>query len=299
MGQSELHLKKWKLLELLNWSVTLLAEADIKEARLTAERLLAHVLGANRIDLYLNFNQPLSVEETERLFVLLKRRLANEPLQYILGETEFMSLRFKVTPSTLIPRPETEVLVENAITQAKRIFAKEKRISCLDIGTGCGNIAISLAHYLKNCSGRGVDIDQEAIKIAGENAVINNVSERVQFLQADVIDKNFAQEMGGQFEMVVSNPPYVSESEYNKLPAEIQKCEPKIALDGGPDGLRFYRAIKDHIARILKTPGLALFEIGYQQAKSVADIFAGTFKGKIQILPDLAGRDRIVVLSQA
>ena len=277
----------------MNRSTTRLTDGGIDDARLNAERLLAHVLGVKRIDLYLDFDRPLTAAEKTQFASFIHRRLEHVPLQYILGETEFMSLRFKVTPDVLIPRPETEVLVENTIAQVKKVFGTDKEISCLDIGTGCGNIAVSLAYYLKNTRVWAVDISEAALAVAKENAGLNGVAVRVHFFQADAMQADFAHKIGRRFDVLVSNPPYISESEYRTLPLEIQNFEPKLALDGGADGLRFYRALGQSTKILLKQKGVALFEIGAYQADQVVKIF----KEKVRIINDIAGKDRVAFIN--
>ena len=288
--------KQWKLLELLNWSAARLCDGGINDARLNAEQLLAHVLSVNRIDLYLDFERPLTAEEIKHFVSLLQRRLEHEPLQYILGYAEFMSLRFRVSPDVLIPRPETEILVENTITRVNKVFGTESEVKCLDIGTGCGNIAISLAYYLKDLRVWAIDISEAALAVAKTNAELNGVANRINFLQLDATKNDFVRQIGHRFDVLVSNPPYISKAEYRTLPPEIQRFEPKIALDGGTDGLRFYRTLRHNITALLKQKSLALIEVGADQAKKVIEIFTNMFK--VRTLQDLAGRERVIIISK-
>ena len=288
--------KIWRLMDVLKQAAIFLKNNKIEDARLNAERLLSHVLGIARMDLYLQFERPLSPDERNAYKILLKRRAAHEPLQYITGETEFMSLSFRVTPDVLIPRPETELLIEKAIEEVNNIFGTEKQIECLDIGTGCGNIAVSLAHYLQRSKIWAVDIHEAALTIARENARQNEVKEAIHFLQIDATQKDFTQKIGKRFDVIVSNLPYISESEFENLVMEIKEFEPKRALDGGKDGLQFYRALSPSINNLMKEPGVALFEIGADQAENIIQIFSENFAGKIQTLQDYAHRDRIIIL---
>jgi release factor glutamine methyltransferase len=283
-------------MDVLKQAAIFLENNKIEDARFNAERLLSHILGIARMDLYLQFERPLSPDERNAYKMLLKRRAAHEPLQYIIGQTEFMSLPFRVTPDVLIPRPETELLVEKAMEEVEHIFGTQKQITCLDIGTGCGNIAVSLAHYLQSTTIWAVDIEEAALTIARENALKNGVNESIHFLQIDAIQKDFCQKIGKRFDVVVSNPPYVSESEFENLPLEIKEFEPKRALDGGKDGLQFYRALSPCLNDLMKEPGVALSEIGANQAEGVIQIFSENFAGKIQTSRDYAHRDRIVIL---
>ena len=288
--------KQWKLLELLNWSAARLCDGGINDARLNAEQLLAHVLSVNRIDLYLDFERPLTAEEIKHFVSLLQRRLEHEPLQYILGYAEFMSLRFRVSPDVLIPRPETEILVENTITRVNKVFGTESEVKCLDIGTGCGNIAISLAYYLKDLRVWAIDISEAALAVAKTNAELNGVANRINFLQLDATKNDFVRQIGHRFDVLVSNPPYISKAEYRTLPPEIQRFEPKIELDGGTDGLRFYRTLRPNITALLKQKSLALIEVGADQAKKVIEIFTNMIKART--LQDLAGRERVIIISK-
>ena len=289
-------MKTWRLMDVLKQAAIFLKNNEIEEARLNAERLLSHVLGIARMDLYLQFERPLSPDERNAYKILLKRRANHEPLQHIIGETEFMSLPFKVTPVVLIPRPETELLVEKAMDEIKNLFGTERKIGCLDIGTGCGNIAVSLAHYMQGTTIWAIDVDKAALTIARENARKNGINESIHFLQIDATQKDFSQKIGKRFDVVVSNPPYVSESEFENLPLEIKEFEPKRALDGGKDGLQFYRALSPCLNDLMKESGVALFEIGANQAENVIQIFSVNFTGKIQIIRDYAQRDRIIIL---
>lgn len=288
--------KTWRLMDVLKQAAIFLENNKIEDARLNAERLLSHVLGIARMDLYLQFERPLSPDERNAYKILLKRRAAYEPLQYIIGETEFMSLPFKITPDVLIPRPETELIIEKAIEEVEHIFGTEKQIECLDIGTGCGNIAISLAHFLPSATIWAIDIDEAALTIARENARRNGINESIHFLQIDAAREDFAQKIGKRFDVIVSNPPYISESEFENLPLEIKEFEPKRALDGGKDGLQFYRALSPCLNDLMKEPGIVLLEIGADQAENIIQIFSENFAGKIQTLQDYAHRDRIIIL---
>jgi len=292
------HSKKWRLIDVLKEAIAFLRTKGVENPRLHAEQLLSHALKVSRIDLYLRFEQPLGQEERNTFKALLRRRAVHEPLQYIVGEAEFMSLPFKLTPSVMIPRPETEVLVEKAIEEITKAFGAEKEVTCLDIGTGCGNVAISLAHDLNPLRVWAVDVDEESLAVARENAELNGVNDVVHFLKLDAAREDFTQQLDRRFDVVVSNPPYVSEAEYSQLPEEIRRFEPKLALDGGVDGLRFYRTLGNSIPAVLKDSGLVLMEIGADQAEGVMKIFTKIFSWKTQIFRDLAGRDRVLFLSR-
>lgn len=282
---------KWSLIELLNWTADYLIEKGYEDARLNAERLLAHALGLSRIELYTNFDRPLTPDELSAFKALFKRRLANEPLQYIIGETEFFSLPFKVTPAVLIPRPETELLVETVVAHCASHYSDEDDIQILDVGSGSGCISIALAKNIDNAVVTAVDVSHEALKIAYGNAQAHEVE--VAFHEIDAL-RPWPPEYLNMFDIVVSNPPYVSFPEYQSLPPDIQKYEPKISLLGGNDGLDFYRKFSNILPTLLKPNAYAFFEIGERQAASVQNIYSASGFSGIQVLDDLAGKNRAV-----
>ncbi len=293
---TEIKNSKWLLIDVLKEATRFLESNGITHARGNAEQLLSHVLKLDRIELYLKFEQPLSENERETYKQLLRRRAGQEPLQYLIGRTEFMSLPFRVKQGVLIPRPETEVLVEKTIEQIQNRFDQSKTVTCLDIGTGSGNIAVSLAHQLESIGIIAVDVDKEVLTVAEENAEMNGVGDRIEFVLLDIMDEKSVGQINRKFDIVVSNPPYVSEEEYKQLPEDVREHEPKIALDGGQDGLRFYRQMAKVLPELLEKEGLAFFEIGADQAGQVKTIFEGSFLKNIEIIKDLAGRDRVVYL---
>jgi len=284
-------LKKWRVIDLIQWTTQFFEKKKIPDARLNAERLLGRVLGLNRVQLYLRFEDILMQSELDDFRKHVKRRLNNEPLQYILGETEFMSLPFKLTPSVLIPRPDTEILVEQVLEQTPQ----NVKISILDIGTGSGNIAISLAYYLPQSRIVAVDISQEAIEVARENAILNHVNERIGFEREDVFDNSFAMKFGNGFDRIVSNPPYISETEFKTLPEEVRSFEPSIALRDGADGLTFHRRISQVAVEMLAPGGKIFLEVGQGQSKDVQNILEQDGFQKVYVVKDLAGIDRVLV----
>ena len=287
--------RTWLLIEVLKQATVYLESKGIENARLNAERLMGHVLQLPRMELYLRFDQPLGQRERDAYKNLLRRRAAHEPIQYILGSTEFMSLSFKVTPQVLIPRPETEVLVEKALSEIPRAFGSDRPISCLDVGTGCGNIAVSIATYLKNVSVTAIDRSEPAIEIATENAQDHDVLDRIEYKALDVFEPNVIENLGGQFDVLVSNPPYVTSSEYINLPMEIREYEPKHALEAGSEGTLFYQRFAQLIPSLLKRPGLVILEIGENQADIVRNMLTFDIIDEIHVCQDLTGRDRIVL----
>ncbi len=293
---TEIKNSRWLLIDVLKEATRFLESHGIIHARGNAEQLLSYVLESDRIGLYLNFEQPLSENERKIYKQLLRKRSQQEPLQYLVGRTEFMSLPFRVRPGVLIPRPETEILVEKTIEQIEKRFNSGKPVTCLDIGTGSGNIAVSLAYQLRNVHVVAVDRDKDTLAVAKENAGINGVGDCIEFILLNIMDENSIGKISQRFDIVVSNPPYVSAEAYEQLPEEIRMYEPKIALDGGRDGLQFYRRLVQILPELLEKDGLVLFEIGADQGNPVKTIFEGSFLKHIEIIKDLAGRDRVVFL---
>lgn len=277
-------------MDVLKEAAVFLEEKGIENPRLNAEQLLGRTLGLSRMDLYLRFEQPLHPQEREAYKTLLRRRAAHEPLQYILGETEFFSLSFRITPHVLIPRPETETLVERVMDAMK----DEERIRILDIGVGSGNIAVSLARNLGQVDVVGADISDEVLTVARENAERNGVGEKIRFLLADVGNNDFCRIVGPPFDAVVSNPPYVSREAWNRLPEEIRGHEPRTALCDDGDGLVFFRVIVPKGRQLLKRGGVLFLEVGDEQSEDVEHILKDAGYGDVAAFPDLNGIQRVV-----
>jgi len=289
--------KRWTVLELLNWTTDYLSEKGFDNSRLNAEILLAHVLNKSRVHLYLKFDRPLNIKELEAYKALLKRRLNHEPLQYITGITEFMSLPFKVDPGVLIPRPETEILVEKTIEYCKSWNSDLNDITILDAGTGSGNIAVSLAKHISHCRLFAVDISDQALQIAKENAQLNNVEKNITFIQLNALVP-WQEEYKNCFDIIVSNPPYVSQSEFSRLPEEIKDFEPKKSLIAGKDGLDFYLQFMHILLYLIKDKGKVFFEIGETQAALIFDIYSKAGFKNITIHKDLAEKDRVIEMNR-
>ena len=259
---------------------------------MNVELLLARVLKLQRIQLYTNFDKPLSDDELAHFKGLLKRRLSNEPLQYILGETEFMGLKFAVDKRVLIPRPDTEALVEFVVTRMKQTFSDLSEVQILEIGTGSGCIAISLSKLIPNAVVTATDLFSDAVEVAKTNAERNGVLEKVKFLQGDALsDVSFPQ----KFHCVVSNPPYISNEEYILLPSEVKNFEPKTALADGSDGLTFYKAIAQKTKSLLVENGFVAVEHAYNQSEIVQRIFKENGWSNIAAIKDYGGNFRCVV----
>lgn len=275
--------ERWTVLKLLDWTSGYFREKGIESARLEAELLLAGTLGCDRVGLYLRFDQPLEAEELTDFRQKVARRARREPLQYILGQTEFWSLPIRVTPEVLIPRGDTEVLVEEALARGKNV----SRI--LDVGTGSGAISVALAHELPEARITAIDLSPTALAVAEENARENRVDGRIRFLEADLA--RLPQE---EFELVVSNPPYIRQDELKELMPEVRDHEPLQALDGGPDGLDNYRHLARQAAACLAPGGWLLVEIGQGQEEQVRELFTAAGLGDIYERCDYAGIPRVV-----
>ncbi|MBI9032792.1 peptide chain release factor N(5)-glutamine methyltransferase [bacterium] len=257
------------------------SQHNIENPRLNIGIIIEEVTGIRRLSLPLHFHKEISSEQISQIRSMIKRRCQNEPLQYILGYTEFYGFKFKVRPDVLIPRPETEYLIERIqdnITNPQRI---------LDIGTGSGAIAITLKKLFPDAEVLALDISPEALKVAQENAILNNVE--ITFIQADIYTEEI-----GKFDLLVSNPPYVTEEEYAQLPSEVKHFEPIQALVGSESGLFFYRKILELASSILNHPGAIFFEIGEHQAQDIKKIASSHNLNQLEIIQDLAGKDRII-----
>jgi release factor glutamine methyltransferase len=251
--------------------------------------MLANALNLKRIDLYLKFDSVLSTDELARYKSFFNRRLKHEPVQYILGYTEFMGIRFEVNPAVLIPRPDTEVLVESVLNHCKTLSSKN--ISICDIGTGSGCIAISLAKMIPDSLVTALDKSVEALEVAKRNALSTGVSERVKFVRTDLLKEKYEDE---NFDIIVSNPPYIAKDEIETLQPEVRLFEPDYAYTDFGDGLSFYKMISKLCHTILKNAGSIFVEVGYNQADVVKKIFEGDGYIKIESYKDYNGIERVV-----
>jgi release factor glutamine methyltransferase len=281
-------------LELLQWAISTLKEHRIENPRLNAELLLAHSLNLNREELYARLYREFDEGERGALGKLVQRRISGEPLQYILGHQEFWSIQFKVDPRVLIPRPETELLVEQSLSiLSKGTFGRNPAV--LEIGTGSGVVAVALAKEVKKFFLVATDISRDALILAKENAKSAGVQDQIQFVNGDLLGPFHASNEGGVFDLILSNPPYIIRSEIGSLAREVKDHEPVIALDGGEDGLDFYRRLISQALSYLRKGGWLLLEVGQGQAEWVARQIRGSGAFlKPQILPDLAGIERVV-----
>jgi len=284
---------KYTISRLVHWARKILHESATDIPSLDAEVILSHLLGCKRIDLYTHPDQPVEETVVMRYKESIRRRSQRVPLQYITNHAEFMSLDFYVDERVLIPRPETELLVEAVIEKAQMLTHE---IVIVDIGVGSGNIAITLAKKIDNARIFALDISPDALTVAKINAQRHQVLDRITFLCGDIF-----QPLGGfgietKVDFIVSNPPYISSDEFNNLQKEVRDFEPYAALISGQDGLHMFKRIIAHANMWLKSGGVITFEVGEKQARKVARLFAETrcFK-KADLLKDYQHISRIVI----
>ena len=280
----------WTILNLIRWTDERFRREGLNTPRLDAEVLLAETLGVDRVALYTHFDQPLHPEELARFKKLLQRRLQREPVAYIIGRREFWSLTFKVTPDVLIPRPETEILVAEALeVLPPATTARPFRI--LEIGTGSGAISVALAKEFPSASLVATDVSAKALAVAQENASLLGVGDRIQFLRGDLF---IPLKRESAFELIITNPPYIPQDYFPSLPPEVRDFEPRVALDGGRDGLAFFRRILPRLGEYLSPEGWVLAEIGAGQDQKVRQMAAANPDlDSCDFLPDLAGIKRV------
>lgn len=276
------------VLESLNLSIDYLQKHEIESPRINAELLLASILNCKRLDLYLAFDKPLSEDELEKYRNFIKRRGKFEPLQYITGSVEFYSIEIKVNPSVLIPRAETEILIDSVIDQVKT----KEEITILDIGCGSGNIAIALAANISNCKVYGTDISKDALKISVDNAEVNGVKNKTEFHLKDILTDDFSELP--KMDIIVSNPPYVSEDKFAALQNEIKYFEPNIAVTDFSDGYKFYKAISNRAKQLLKPGGKIFFELSENQHTKVKAIMEANGINDIRINKDYLNIERVI-----
>ncbi|MCO5386160.1 peptide chain release factor N(5)-glutamine methyltransferase [Desulfosporosinus sp.] len=278
-----------KIVDGMRWGETELLKKEIENARFDADLLLAEVLKVTRDRLYLDWDRNLSEQENEQFRAFIQRRASNVPLQYILKRQEFMGLSFYVDERVLIPRPDSEILVEKwlDIVRQENVEGQDRLIKVADLCTGSGALAISIAHYYPVAEVVGIDLSLDALEVARQNA--ERLGAIVQWRQGDFVDSI----RGECWDYIITNPPYVSTEDYRQCAPEIFH-EPAMAFLGGSDGLDFYRRLAEEIRPLLKPQGKVLMEIGWDQAEAVCSLFH--LKGfKTQVFPDLAGRDRVIL----
>lgn len=279
----------WTIGSILTWTKQYFSQKGVENPRLDAEVLLSHILGTDRLYLYVHHERPLDKKELGAFREAVKKRAMHIPVAYITGCKEFMGKSFTVSPEVLIPRPDTEILVESIMN----LMPKDSEINILDIGTGSGAIIISLLAYFLNARGCGADISEKALAVAKNNAQKLGVSERLTLVKSDI----FSAVNKKTFDVIVSNPPYIPDEDIKTLSLEVQQ-EPRIALAGGRDGLNFYRRIIKEAPRYLCVGGILCFEVGINQAEHVTREAEqnGLYAVK-NIVTDYGGIERVVILN--
>lgn len=272
---------------LLRWAVEKLREAGVETPLLDAEVILSHACGCSRTYLIAHPDFQPSLEVTEHFSRWVERRSRREPLAYIVGEREFYGISFEVTPAVLVPRPETEVLVETAL----RILRDIPNAVILDIGVGSGAIAVSIAKSAPEVTVYGTELSAAALEVARRNAERTRVQDRVRLFQGDL----FEPVAGMRFDLIASNPPYIPSSEIERLEPEVSKYEPRQALDGGPDGLDYYRRISVAAREYLKPAGILAVEIGMGQSGAVEGLFEENGFANVRAISDYSGIERVVL----
>ena len=274
------------LKELLAYGRKGLTEGGIENGAHDAWLLMEHVCNIDRSSYYVHPEKMVTEETAEEYRLLVEKRKGHIPLQQLTGEQGFMGLTFSVNEHVLIPRQDTEILVEEVLKEL------HDGMRVLDMCTGSGCILLSLLHYSNDCEGLGVDLSAEALEVAGRNVLkvlTPEKAEHAHFLQSDLFEK-----VEGKFEIIVSNPPYIASAEVEKLMPEVRDHEPRMALDGTEDGLYFYRRIIEKAGKHLVSSGMLFFEIGYDQGQAVSELMRTEGYCDVQVVQDYAGLDRVV-----
>ncbi len=275
----------WTTLRVLGWTHQRFGERGLRTPRLDAELLLAHVLKSDRVRLYTHFDQPLAPSELAAYRELIKRRLAGEPVAYLVGKQEFWSLPFTVDPRVLVPRADTETLVQAVLAE----LSGKPSPTVADIGTGSGAIAVAVAHERPDARIIAVDRSADALAVAQENAAANDVE--IEFREGDLLSPLATD---GPYQAIASNPPYIPEGEYSTLPAEVRR-EPKGALLAGADGLEVIRRLIEGAPPLLAPGGALLLEVGMGQAPAVGELMRKRGFSTVETRKDLAGIERVVI----
>ena len=284
-------MKTWRVIDLIEWTTAYFERHEVPTPRLDAELLLGHLLQKSRLQLYLSFEMPVFQDALSKFRELIKKRIDHTPVSYLTNHKEFMSLDFYVDPRVLIPRPETEILVETVLQQQK------DPCRFVDIGTGCGAIAISSGHRRPDWELIATDFSTEALEVAQQNAFTHNCADRLTFLHGDLFEP--LQELSNPcFDWIASNPPYVSTDDASTLPPDVRKHEPEIALFAGADGLDIIRRIVTEAPQFLNPQGKLIVEIGHNQSHAVQDLIKSqpVYK-RCEAVKDYSGIERVVLAS--
>ncbi|ASW44069.1 peptide chain release factor N(5)-glutamine methyltransferase [Clostridium isatidis] len=278
-----------KIGELIEKGISILKEKDIENYRLDTQLILAHVLKKDKLYIMTNRDVSVSVENEEKFLQLIEKRANKMPLKYILGETEFMGLDFIIKEGVLIPRNDTEILVEEVL----KLINDEEELEVCDLCSGSGAIGIALAYYKKNIRVDEIDFYDIPEEITKKNIIKHNLEDRVKFIKSDLLKEVIKDNK--KYDILVSNPPYIKKEEINNLMEDVKDYEPHTALDGGKDGLFFYKRIIEESKEVLKKNAIIAFEIGYDQGEEVSKLLDDNGFKNIKIVKDLAGLDRVVL----
>lgn len=284
----------WTIKDVLAWSIGFLQKSGSESPRLDAELLLAEALECRRLDLYLEYSKPLEQSERNRYKDMIRRRAQGEPVAYITGRRDFFGLSFNVSPSTLIPRPETEHLIEQVLEATSR--DKDKALRVLDIGTGTGCLAITLKHHRPSWTVEAWDISSDALMIAQSNAAKHNLE--IEFRDVDALEPKVWGRDRQKFDIIVSNPPYIASNETDVMSPSAIKFEPHAALFAEKNGLAFYSTFAAHLPEILQANGKVFLEIGYRQRAEVSSLLEGAGWTDCLCHKDLSGHDRVLVATR-
>ena len=278
----------YTIYNILKEAQALLQKNGIQHYKLDADLLLLHILSLEKIDFIKNPNRAVSKAEFDKFTKMLEERIKGKPISKIIKKREFFSLDFKINESTLDPRADSEFLIDMSLQYFKS-FSGQLRI--LDLGTGSGILAVTLAKYLQNSLIDACDISDEALSVARDNAQYHNVLEQVNFIKSDLFDKLLTQ----RYDLIISNPPYIATKEIESLEVEVRQYDPIIALDGGADGLDFYKRIAQEAHKFLKPQGKIILEIGYQQKEAVCQIFLQQQYDLLDYCKDYGNNDRCLI----
>ncbi len=284
-------MKTWRVIDLIEWTTEYFENHEIPTPRLDAELLLGHLLQKSRLQLYLSFEMPVFQGALSKFRELIKKRVDHTPVSYLTNHKEFMSLNFYVDSRVLIPRPETETLVETVLQHQKD--------SCrfVEIGTGCGAIAISFCHQRPDWELIATDLSREALEVARQNALTHNCADRLTFLQGDLFEP-LHELPNPRFDWIASNPPYVGIGEASTLPLDVREHEPEVALFAGTDGLDIIRRIVIEAPQFLNADGKLILEIGCDQSDTVQDLIkAQPAYKRCDVIRDYAGIERVLLAS--
>lgn len=281
-----------KIQELLNNGISNLKNANIEDSAIQARVLLCYILKCNKQDLIIKANEEINIYDTKEYIDMIDKVISGKPLQYLINNQEFMKMNFYVDENVLIPQPDTEILVEQVIKYSNKLQKKEIKI--LDLCTGSGAIAVSLAKYIQNCDVYATDISNKALQIAKLNAERNCVHKKIIFIESDMfnnIDTN-------QFDIIVSNPPYIKTEVIDKLDMQVQN-EPYIALDGGKDGLKFYKEIINNSYKYLTDKAKLFLEIGFDQKEELLELLKQSNQYEnFEFIKDFSGNDRVIIINR-